>query len=172
MTFTLLRQAQYDFGIPVDKALDAFGVLRKALSNPNIRNFIGLEIKKEEEGLKSPVSAGDKEVVEELFGFMFGNEKGARIITDSRQLSRLGFVLAKEATVEVLRATRNLDEAYRLSGGEERRAVDVLETAAAALSEAVPLTARYLESRAIRRAFKKTKSEFEVLERQFPESDK
>ena len=110
--------------------------------------------------------------MEELFGFMFGNEKGARIITDSRQLSRLGFVLAKEATVEVLRATRNLDEAYRLSGGEERRAVDVLETAAAALSEAVPLTARYLESRAIRRAFKKTKSEFEVLERQFPESDK
>ncbi|MEP2735360.1 MAG: hypothetical protein ABJP34_03600 [Erythrobacter sp.] len=172
MTFTLLRQAQDEFRIPVDRALDAFGVLRKALSNPNIRNFIGLEIAKEEEGLQSPVSAADREAVEELFDFMFGDEKSTRIITDSRQLNRLGFVLAKDATVEVLRATRNLDEAYRLSGGEERRAADVLETAAAALGEAVPLTARYLDSKMVQRAFKKAKTEFEVLERQFPDIDK
>jgi hypothetical protein len=169
ITFTLIRQSKEDFGLGIDRALEEFGVLRRALSDPRIRGFIGLNINRSENELQKPVPPDNSEAVQELFSFMFGDKDNEPVLQDSRQLTALGLVLSKPETVDALRESRSIDEAYRLAGGEEQLAINILGEAETALHEAVPLTAKYRESRSIMRAFERVSEAYEELAEQFPE---
>lgn len=169
VTFTLIRQSKEDFGLGIDRALEEFGVLRRALSDPRIRGFIGLNINRAEKELQKPVEPDHAEAVQELFSFMFGDEENEPALQDSRQLTALGLVLSKPETVDALRESRSIDEAYRLAGGEEQLAINILGEAETALHEAVPLTAKYRESRSVIRAFDRVTEAYLELEEQFPE---
>jgi hypothetical protein len=68
---------------------------------------------------------------------MFGDQQQSPVISDSRQLTKLGAVLASKPALEHLRANRLLEPAYELSEGEENRLINQLERASFSLDQAL-----------------------------------
>jgi hypothetical protein len=163
VTFTVLRQAE-QFKIDTTGALDTFGVLRRALVNPNIRTFIGLNIDAGEAQLRDPIPLNSKDRLRELFSFLFGGEGGLAVIGESRDITNLGLVLSKAETIGALRSTRNLEEAFRLAGGEEQLVIDVLDRVEGLLREGSALISRHKDSRPVLRAVSRVRKAYELFD--------
>jgi len=85
----------------------------------------------------------------ELFSWLFGTESQPPVITDSRQLDKLGEVLASKSSLEHIRISRQLDSAYELSEGEEKRLIRTLEKASFYLDEALKVSHRHKNDKAV-----------------------
>jgi hypothetical protein len=98
-------------GVDVSQAVQRFGVLYRALQNPNTRKFLGLNgwIDGAPE-MREPLSPGGTERFQELLGFIFGPD---RVIKESRRLDDLGKALAEPVALGVLRQERDIDTALR-----------------------------------------------------------
>src|SRR5262249_37443531 len=55
VAFTLVRQARDEFSIETENAQQSFGILRRSLSDPDIRNFAGIELDRSEKALARPI---------------------------------------------------------------------------------------------------------------------
>ena len=107
-------------GIPTDEVEAAFGVFYNALDREGVRGFIGLGRQAEISSLpKSPVSPDKIEELRELIGFLYGDSsrKLERVIRESRDLRKLSDVLVNDRARANLIRERNLERAWRVSGG-------------------------------------------------------
>ncbi|MCE2501102.1 MAG: hypothetical protein J4G13_09585 [Dehalococcoidia bacterium] len=107
-------------GIPMDQAELGFGVFYNALDQDGVREFLGLGRQIEIRALPvDPVPVSRLTELAELVGLLFGDpSKGTdRVITDSRQLRKLGQVLASGPARANLLRNRDLERAWRISGG-------------------------------------------------------
>jgi hypothetical protein len=168
IAFTINRQARDQFGIDTENV--AFGVMRRALSDPNIRNFIGLDLDRPEAQLARPIPKARAQNLEELFSWIFGNDVEDAVIKDSRELKKLGDVLSSKKGLETLRATRNLDYAFELSGGEERSLIENLNTASYHLDQALPLALRHRGRKPVIAAVRRCSETLAEILRHFPEA--
>ncbi|GAA4759095.1 ParB N-terminal domain-containing protein [Actinomycetospora chibensis] len=110
VAWSTLEQAR-KAGIDVSYAVDRFGVFYRALQNPAIRAFAGVQGWTDAEPAEfSPLESDSLPAFTELLGFIFGPD---RVIRESRRLDELGRVLAEPLTVEILRQSRDLDSAIR-----------------------------------------------------------
>ena len=75
VAYTLLRQARDGFLIDTANVEDSFGVLRRSLSDPNIRGYMGLKLDAPEKRLVRPAPRVKAEAVAEVFSWMFGTDK-------------------------------------------------------------------------------------------------
>jgi hypothetical protein len=137
IAYRILQQAREDFGIDTKNLEKNFSVFYRSLSDPHITKFIGLNKDRPPRELKNPISLKKRDNLEELIGFIHGTGKDQAVLTDSRQLTKLGEVLNEEAAYKSLRISRNLEQAYQLTGGEKRRLLDNLERASYYLDEAL-----------------------------------
>ena len=107
-------------GIPMDRVEAGYGVFYNALDRQGIRNFIGLGPQSAINSLPdSPVPKDHLEQLRELIGLLFGDHaSGAeRVIRESRDLRNLGMVLENERARANLLRERDLERAWRISGG-------------------------------------------------------
>jgi hypothetical protein len=169
IAYTLLRQARDAFSIDTTKA--DVGVLRRALSDPNIRGFLGLRLDANAKDLKRPLPNKRASHAKEVLSWMFGSEDESPVLRDSRQLRNLGIVLGKSETADILRSTRDLDYAFELAGGEEHRLIDSLTKASYHLDQALPMAIRHRKSKQVIKAVAKCRVTFNQLERHFPDDD-
>lgn len=105
---------------------DNFGVFTRAMQTGNLRSFIGAPAPDKVTTTKNPVPATKKDALKEFVGFLFGPNA---VIEESRDLTKLGKVLASPDGLKVLRAEGNLQEAHIASGGLRDRLVGRLDTA-------------------------------------------
>lgn len=168
VVYAILRQAENAFGIDTEKARESLGVLRRALSDPNIRNFIGLSLDQSESKLAKPVPARRGGELKELLSWMFGDRTDAPVMSDSRRITDLGVVLASNEATRLLRSTRDLDHAFQLAGGEEARLLESLDKASYYLDQALPLALRHKESKNVLLAVQRCQRVFVEIERHFP----
>jgi hypothetical protein len=147
IAYTLARQARDQMDVDTTLAEEAFGVLRRSLSDPNIRTFIGLELDKSERELAKPVPRKKAEDVKEFFEWAFGTEDQKPALKDSRDLTKLGTVMASARALDVLRSSNDLDYAFEISGGEERKLLENLNAASYNLDQALPLSIRHKQSK-------------------------
>lgn len=168
IAYTLVRQARDQFLIDTKYAEESFGVLRRALSDPDIRAFMGLDLGKSERELESPVAKSKAAAIKEVFQWVFGTEKSDAAIKDSRELRKLGAVLASNRAVDVLRSSKNLDYAFEISGGEERKLIENLNSASYFLDQALPLALRHNKDRNVITATKKCADTLSEILRHFP----
>ena len=109
-----------DAGIPVDAVEAGFGVFYNALDGKGVRDFLGLGPQNEIKDLPvSPIPEDRKAELIQLIGLLYGDksEELARVINESRQLKKLDQVLANERARANLLRDRDLDRAWRVSGG-------------------------------------------------------
>ena len=167
VAYALLREARDAFAIDTTNVEDSFGVLRRALSDPNIRSFIGLRLDLDEKTLARPVPDNRASEVSDLLSWMFGGEEVEPVLRDSREIRKLGSVLAKSETIDVLRASGDLDHAYELSGGEEVRLIESLNRASFHLDQALPMAIRHKNSLDVILAVRRCRETFREIDRHF-----
>jgi hypothetical protein len=168
VAYALARQARDQMLIDTSFAEEAFGVLRRSLSDPNIRAFIGLELDKSERLLAKPVPRSKSESVREFFRWAFGDQTTDAALRDSRGLKKLGVVLAHARATEVLRSSGDLDYAFEISGGEERKLLENLNAASYNLDQALPLSIRHKQNRDVMTALIRCRDTLDEILKNFP----
>ncbi len=168
IAYTMVRQARDQMLIDTTFAEASFGVLRRSLSDPNIRTYLGLELDKSERNLAKPIPKSKSEHVEEFFEWAFGNEKTEPVLADSRELKKLGTVLASNRAIEVLKSSRDLDYAFEISGGEENKLLESLNAASYNLDQALPLSIRHKKSKSVISALERCWDTFSEILKNFP----
>jgi hypothetical protein len=168
IAYTLVRQARDGMAIDTSLAEQLFGVLRRSLSDPNIRAFIGLELDKTEKELGKPVAKSRAGSVKEFFEWVFGTRERKAVLRDSRELKKLGIVMASAKALDVLRSSDDLDYAFEISGGEERKLLENLNAASYNLDQALPLSIRHKKSKDVMAALEKCRDTLAEILKNFP----
>jgi hypothetical protein len=139
--YKVLKRA-HDLDVNTEEAESKFGVFERAMVSPGLREHIGAPIPSEMQKETNVVKDEDAGNLQELFRWLFGENK---VITDSRDITRLGYVVALEDGLRNLRDTRNLEEAYIASGGLKDRLLKRLNQARSALLNAEEDFPNYIE---------------------------
>ena len=128
-----------EHGFSVKEVEAGFGVFYNALTEEGIRQFLGLGPQSAIQQLpESPVSPLHIDALGELIGLLYGDSKRKldRVIKESRELRRLSYVLKDPvARVNLLR-DRDLEGAWRRSGGGKIELLALLRDSHSRLAEA------------------------------------
>ena len=98
-------------GLNTGEVEKAFSVLTVAMSNTRLRDHISAPLGSRLEPGTDPVPEDKVGELKELIAWVFGDEDAEPVITDSRQMSALGNVVASEVGLSAIRAGKSLDEA-------------------------------------------------------------
>lgn len=119
----------HDANLETDEIEKGFGIFYNALDWPDIRRCLGLGPQIEINELPtSPVTPDHLNDLKDLISFLFGDKEKnqSRVISESRELRKLNDVLADEKARSNLIQNRNLDLAWRISGGGKQEVIGIL----------------------------------------------
>jgi hypothetical protein len=133
--YGVVEQARDRFGIDTSKVETDFGVFDRALTG-GLRQYIQAPVPSAITERVWPLPDSSKDPVRDVFSWIFGDEKEAPVITDSRSLTLLGQVLKEEEGRDVLRRTRDLSAAREAASGTRVRLLNRLGQALGALKSA------------------------------------
>ena len=125
-------------GFPTDDIENGFGVFYNALDQEGIRQYLGLRPQVEIDTLPdSPVKPQHLDDLKTLIGLLFGDQDNnlRRVIAESRELRRLGQVLAHGQARANLIRERNLELAWRISGQGKEEVLGILSGIYSQLAE-------------------------------------
>lgn len=135
--FRVTKQSA-ELGVDTARVRASFGVFTRAMQEPRLRSFIGAvpatDVERGTSALASPDTA--KPRLQEFISWLFGTKDAEPLFTDSRKLSELAQVVANKPALKELRATRNLEAAFSLTGGVRDRLIGRLSKAAGLLEAA------------------------------------
>ncbi|KAB7745565.1 hypothetical protein GA707_06555 [Nostocoides sp. F2B08] len=98
-------------GLETSQVESAFSLLTVAMGSTKIRNHVGAPLGSQTVLGKDPVPADKAEELREVIQWVFGDEEHESRISDSRQISQLGNVIASEVGLAALREGKTLEEA-------------------------------------------------------------
>jgi hypothetical protein len=171
VAFKLVEQA-IAHGLPgAEEAEDSFGVLLRALQSKGIPDFLGIAFTGVTADASDPVPAERLENLGDFLRWTFGTPDAAKVLGESRQLTKWAHILSTPESLEYLRRTPepNFDRAWEKSGGEATTLADALYNAAEQLREAVPIIADHQMDPDVAAAFHDCVRFFRRLEHQVPE---
>ncbi|MSQ28898.1 MAG: hypothetical protein EXR68_00180 [Dehalococcoidia bacterium] len=106
----IVKQSQ-NLGLTTGEIEKAFSLLTVTMSNTKLRDHIGAPLGSRLEPGTDPIPAEKTENLAELITWIFGSEEAEPKITDSRQISQLGNVVASDVGLKALRAGDSLEQA-------------------------------------------------------------
>lgn len=145
--YWIVEQARDEFKLPdVERALEEFGVWTRAMGNPLLRAHIGAPDPRDVDVDEYPLPDESVADLDDLLTWMFGgphDDSGKTdtppILLDSRNITRLGRVIADERGVEALQAGASLKDAERACEDPEQALIDRVDEALEALTAAIAL---------------------------------
>ena len=135
--YAIYLQAQ-EAEIPLNDVEAAFGVFYNALDWEGVREFLKLGPQSAiSEMPKSPVSDDQMTQLRDLIGLLYGDSPRSlqRVIKESRDLRKLSQVLANERARANLFSDRDLERAWRVSGGGKTELLGILSGLYSRLAE-------------------------------------
>jgi len=106
----VLAQAA-SLGLPTLQVERAFSLLTVAMGSTKIRDHIGAPLGSRTKLDEEPIPVEKKAELGEAIQWIFGDEDHEAVISDSRQISQLGNVMANEVGLKALRDGKSLEEA-------------------------------------------------------------
>ena len=161
----IVVQARQEFSLATTRAEENFGTFTRAMSSVAIRAYIGAPAPRDVHRRKPPLSEPNRRHIAELFEWMFGSEKHAPVIRESRDLSKLAAVLQDDASVAALKRDRNLTAAYFLSTGFRETLVRRVQQADALLTVSDEEISPHKGDATLKDALKDTASTLRSLQR-------
>jgi hypothetical protein len=144
--YSIVEQARDIFEIPdIDRIVDEFGVWTRAMTSTGIRDYIAAPSPRDVVEGNYPLPNASKEPLENTITWLFGiprtdddksqgrQSSSGRVITDSRQLTRLGRVLANADGRAALESASNLADAERASLNQPARFLESATSAKTSL---------------------------------------
>jgi len=172
VAYRVYLQAKDDFSIDTSKAEKEFGVFYTALTDPNIKSYLAIDLDKDLHDLKKPIIRSKSDELRFLIEWLHGTNEIEPIITDSRQIRRFGEILVSAQARKALQVTRNFEYAFRLTGGEKRALLTNLEMADMYLTEAYKTVYRYGKDPVIKNLVRKCQATVEQMLRSLPDVEK
>jgi hypothetical protein len=147
--YAIVEQAR-SLKIPdVARVTQNFGVWTRAMSNPTLRDYIGAASPRDVDPEYWPIDESAKPQLENLISWLFGGprerpgEPSSRpVIAESREITRLGNVMATEEGLAALEAGHDLESAERATEDPGGAFEEALEVARDALIEALRIVPR------------------------------
>ena len=139
--------------IPMEEVEAAFGVFYNSLDREGVRDFLRLGRQVEIEALPvSPVPPEAMDNLRELIRLLYGDSSIGldRVIRESRDLRKLSDVLANDRARANLIRNRNLERAWRVSGGGRYELLGQLADLHTGLAEVNGKAREYAEDAEIR----------------------
>lgn len=144
-----------------DDLVNNFGIFTRAMQSKDLRDFIGAPAPEQVSTKKAPIPTSKKAVLKELTGYLFGPK---RVLEDSRDITKLGKVIASEDGLKALRSERNLELAHVASGGLLERLTTYLETAGRNLRAAKKDLPKYKNNTDVKELLKNCRDALKDLE--------
>lgn len=154
--YHLLKQAKNELDWDISNARNDFSLLILSIGQKNIKSYLGWTKKVSETdkvkttpldeiALESPVDDAHLPNLRNLLSWLFGEgSKVFPVIKESSDVTNLlQHVVANPNATEHLRKTRDLREAYDLSGGEEALVRNLLSTAHTRLEKALRVVSQH-----------------------------
>jgi hypothetical protein len=101
-----------DIGIDTKPIENSFSSITVAMSSTKIRDFIGAPLGTQLSPGSDPIPLEKIGALKETVEWIFGSDDVDPVITDTRQISKLGNVIASEVGLNALRSGESLDAAY------------------------------------------------------------
>jgi hypothetical protein len=130
ISYLLVEQAKNEFDIDTRPVKDNFSLLILAIGQGKIKRFIGLPTRVADTNLEAPVPNDNIDNLKNLISWLFGDGRFDPVIKESRDITRyLTHVVDNKEALDHLVRTRELEEAYDLSDGEEQMVLRYLASA-------------------------------------------
>ncbi|MCY3895771.1 MAG: hypothetical protein OXG17_04800 [Chloroflexi bacterium] len=139
--------------IPMDEVEAAFGVFYNALDREGVREYLSLGRQADISQLpKAPVPPDSMDELRELIGLLYGDSSRnlERVIRESRDLRKLSDVLADDRARANLLQNRNLERAWRVSGGGRYELLGQLSELHSGLAEVNGKAREYADDNEVR----------------------
>ncbi len=107
----VLKQMR-EAGLDTGQIEGAFSLLTVAMSSTKIRDFVGAPLGSQLAPGNEPIPAEKTEALKEAIQWIFGSDEEGPKIRDSREISRLGNVIASEVGLASLRAGDSLEASW------------------------------------------------------------
>lgn len=121
ISYKLLQQARDEFDYDTKSAEDKFSLLILAVGQGPIKRFLGLPTRLKDTDPNAPVPKDKIKSLKNLTSWVFGDDRNSPVIEESRGITDyLSNVVESPDALKHLERTRNLQEAYDLSDGEEQ----------------------------------------------------
>jgi hypothetical protein len=121
LCYKLVETVENEFELNIEKATNYFSYLLLSAGQGAVKDFLGIPKRLVDVDFDNPVPGNKLKNLKELFSWLFGNGKEEfPIIKESRDITNyLVPVLRNEESLEHLRLTRDLIDAYERSEGEK-----------------------------------------------------
>ncbi|GAA3538378.1 hypothetical protein AFL01nite_13330 [Aeromicrobium flavum] len=106
----VLNQAA-ELGLETSQVESAFSLLTVAMGSTKIRSHVGAPLGSQTVIGEAPVPSEKSEELKEIIQWVFGDNEHEPLISDSRQISQLGNVVASDVGLGALREGKTLEEA-------------------------------------------------------------
>ena len=107
----VLKQMQAA-GLATGQVESAFSLLTVAMSSTKIRDFVGAPLGSQLKPGSDPIPVDKTDALEETIEWIFGSDDKEPAIRDSREISRLGNVIASDVGLAALRSGESLEAAW------------------------------------------------------------
>ncbi len=108
----IVNQAK-SLGIDTGPMEETFSLMDVAMSSPKLREHIGAPLGLRLEPGVEPIAVENASNLQELITWIYGNDVQAPVVSESRQISKLGNVVASEIGLRALRAGETLEVAIQ-----------------------------------------------------------
>ena len=121
LCYQLIEVAKHEFDLNTEKAENLFSYLLLASGQGSIKDYLGIEKRLQDVNLASPVPPDKLRNLKNIFSWLFGEGKDKLpVIKESRDITdKLAPVLRNTNATLYLATTRDLNEAYERSDGEQ-----------------------------------------------------
>ena len=144
-------------GVDTGGIEQTFSLLTVEMRTTKIREFVGAPMGAHTAVGAEPIPQNKDQELKEALGWIYGTPTAPPIISDSRQIAKLGNVIANPEGLRAVRAGKNLDEASQIiqdAGVDpQRRLVLQLRTANNALVAALEVIEEFAEEQVIQELY-------------------
>jgi ParB-like chromosome segregation protein Spo0J len=154
ISYRLLLQMEGEEDISVEHVEDKFSVLYLSLRTEGVQKYLDINIMADPSIAHKPVPDEKLKKLSNFALWLFGDEKRAPVVRDSRLVDKFGVVLQSEEAVEYLERTDDpkFEVAYRTAGGDEPEIIKMIEQAADNVELALSRAHLYKESEKLQKA--------------------
>ena len=172
ISYSLLLQMEDIEGIDVEAVENKFSVLYLSLRTVGVQQFLGVDIKAEPGDARIPVSDNYIENLREYTRWLFGNEEVEPVVKDSRLVEKFSQILMSKPALKYFRHVEkpNFDRAYNLTDGEKFGIIDLLDTAAFSIEDALTTIHLYKDNLKVRQAAERVIKDATQLTKIFEET--
>ena len=103
-----------EMGIDTGGIEQTFSLLTVAMRTTKIREHVGAPSGGHTNPGTKPIPSNKKNELKETLSWIFGDENSPPVVSDSRQISKLGNVIAESDGLAAIRKGKNLDEASQI----------------------------------------------------------